>query len=121
MFVAAGLLVTFGAVQGLALVPLRIFPPCGFHQVTGHPCPTCGSTRMILSLLRGGFLEAFKVNPFLFLIVAVLAVWIAAGAVAWLARRTLTVSLSPREERWLWAILGAAFLANWAYMWFAGI
>jgi hypothetical protein len=121
MFVAAGLLVTFGAVWGLALVPLKIFPPCGFHAVTGHPCPTCGSTRMILALLRGGFLEAIQVNPFLFLIVAVLSVWIAAGAVSWMAGRTLTVSLSPREERWLWVALGAAFLANWAYMWLAGI
>lgn len=121
LFVAVGLLVTFGGVRGLALVPFRIFPPCGFHTVTGHPCPTCGTTRMILSLLGGRFLEALRVTPFLFAIVAALALWILAGAVAWLAGRNLTLDVGPREERWLWGGLGVAFLANWAYMWFAGV
>lgn len=121
VFIAAGLAVALGAVRLLALVPFHVFPPCGFHTVTGHPCPTCGSTRMILALLAGRFWEALRVNPLLFFIVVILALWILAGVGVWLAGRALTLDLSPREERWLWGILGVAFLANWAYMWLAGI
>jgi hypothetical protein len=103
------------------LVPAWWIPPCGFHLVTGHPCPTCGVTRMGLFLLEGRVPAAFRMNPFLFLVVAGLATWAVAGLAARFAGRDLDLGISDREEKWWWAALVFGFLANWAYLWVAGV
>jgi hypothetical protein len=36
---------------------------CLIKRITSLPCPSCGSTRSILSLLHGNFLEALSINP----------------------------------------------------------
>lgn len=36
---------------------------CLIKQVTGIPCPSCGSTRSVLSLLDGRVLESIMINP----------------------------------------------------------
>lgn len=36
---------------------------CIVKHVTGIPCPSCGSTRSVISLIRGDFQEAFTTNP----------------------------------------------------------
>lgn len=36
---------------------------CLFKNVTGFPCPACGSTRATVSLLHGNFLESILINP----------------------------------------------------------
>ncbi|MGD2091559.1 MAG: DUF2752 domain-containing protein, partial [Candidatus Aminicenantes bacterium] len=41
--------------------------PCVFKAITGYPCPTCGSTRMVSSLINLDILSAFVWNPLLFL------------------------------------------------------
>lgn len=42
--------------------------PCFFHEITGLYCPGCGITRMCLSILEFDFYQAFRFNPFLFLL-----------------------------------------------------
>ena len=37
---------------------------CLIKQTTNIPCPSCGSTRAVLHLLRGDFLQSVKINPF---------------------------------------------------------
>jgi hypothetical protein len=37
---------------------------CLFKHVTGIPCPSCGSTRSALSILKGNFTDAIIINPF---------------------------------------------------------
>ena len=37
---------------------------CIFKNVTGLPCPACGSTRATLLLFHGEFLESILINPF---------------------------------------------------------
>ena len=37
---------------------------CLFKRVTGIPCPSCGSTRSVLSMLNGDFMAAIRWNPF---------------------------------------------------------
>jgi len=37
---------------------------CLFKRVTGIPCPSCGSTRSVLSILKGDFAAALFWNPF---------------------------------------------------------
>ncbi len=36
---------------------------CLFHKITHIPCPSCGSTRSILSLLDGNISDALYLNP----------------------------------------------------------
>jgi len=43
---------------------------CILKKTTGFPCPSCGSTRSMLSLLQGDVVAAWFWNPFGFLIFA---------------------------------------------------
>lgn len=47
---------------------------CLFKQVTTIPCPSCGSTRSVLSLLKGDLAGAFYWNPFGVLLISVLLI-----------------------------------------------
>lgn len=52
---------------------------CFIKKITNIPCPSCGSTRSILSLIQGNFMEAFYINPMGFLIAFILLlcpIWI---------------------------------------------
>jgi hypothetical protein len=39
------------------------FEVCLIKHTTTIPCPSCGSTRSIISLTKGNFAEALKINP----------------------------------------------------------
>ena len=41
-------------------------PVCPFLWLTGIPCPLCGLTHALWSLLHGGFVAALRVNPLCF-------------------------------------------------------
>lgn len=52
---------------------------CLFKQFTNIPCPSCGSTRSIISLLHGDFLGSLQLNPLgviLMLILVISPLWI---------------------------------------------
>ncbi len=52
---------------------------CFFRHFTGIPCPSCGSTRAVLSFLHGDLMNSLAWNPFgivLILIMSVLPLWI---------------------------------------------
>ena len=36
---------------------------CLIKHVTNIPCPSCGSTRSVISLTKGDFVQALKINP----------------------------------------------------------
>ncbi len=60
------------------------FNTCIFKQVTGIPCPSCGSIHSIVSILHGDLKKAFAENPLGFagiLIVAVIPYWILADLI----------------------------------------
>ena len=48
------------------------FPPCPVRALTGFQCPGCGTTRALHALLHGDFAAAFRFNPMLFIVTAVL-------------------------------------------------
>lgn len=48
------------------------FEACFIKQLTNIPCPSCGSTRSILSLMKGEFFEALMLNPLGYIIAFVL-------------------------------------------------
>lgn len=47
---------------------------CLVKHTIGIPCPSCGSTRAIISLLKGDFIKAFYLNPFGYLIALVMLI-----------------------------------------------
>lgn len=86
---------------------------CLFHRLTGHPCPTCGTTRGLLAMARGSWREAIAWNPMTMTgaLVGSLAV---AGRVV--TAKTLEFQFTPREERAL-GIAGLAILGiNWIWL-----
>ena len=109
-----GTLVGAIAVLGAGALVLAVrlgvpLPPCRLREVTGVPCPACGSTRLLEELAAGDVPAAAAANPTVF--VALLAV-LAWAALATVGRRLV---LERREKRGLGvlAVIGAA--AGWAY------
>ena len=46
----------------------KFYFPCLFQKLTNFYCPGCGITRMILSILKFDFYQAFRYNPLVFLL-----------------------------------------------------
>lgn len=42
--------------------------PCLFHKITDFYCPGCGLTRMIFSIFKLDFYQAFRYNPMLYIL-----------------------------------------------------
>lgn len=49
------------------------FQLCGFHWLTGRPCPLCGLTRAMFALVKGHLREALSFNALSPLALAMLA------------------------------------------------
>ena len=47
------------------------YPRCPVRLLTGLECPGCGTTRALHHLLHGRIDDAFRLNPMLFVLVAV--------------------------------------------------
>lgn len=45
------------------LVPFEFVPPCPLRLITGVPCPMCGMTRGVTSLVHGDIAHAVFMNP----------------------------------------------------------
>lgn len=64
------LMITYHRNVSLAMEP----GVCLIKRITGVPCPSCGSTRSVLSILKGNFADALFWNPFGILIMIILLV-----------------------------------------------
>jgi Protein of unknown function (DUF2752) len=91
-----------------------LLPGCLFRELTGLPCPTCGSAHAALALARLDLREAIAFNPLTAIGALVFLLGGAAAAVASLTGRPL------REPRLSGAAPRAAALlavaANWAWL-----
>ena len=93
---------------------------CLFKQITGIPCPSCGSTRSVLSLLHGDLTGALIWNPFgliLMVIMAISPVWI---LVDLLARKQSLYRLYIKSEqllrrKWTMLLFIGLVLLNWIW------
>ncbi len=86
---------------------------CLIKRFTGLPCPTCGFTRGVLSLLSSRPGQAWLYNPLLF---TVLGLFVAAAGIRIFFARAITIRLARRERGIAWLLAGILFAANWAYV-----
>ena len=63
-----GVLLSVGFVYWLWIRLTGLAIPCLYVATTGLLCPGCGSTRMLLALLRLDFGAAFRYNPVVFVL-----------------------------------------------------
>ena len=52
---------------------------CLMKHITNIPCPSCGSTRSVISITKGNFVEAFDLNPIGYIVAIIMLiapVWI---------------------------------------------
>lgn len=46
-----------------------LYSLCPMVMITGFPCPGCGMTRAMFAFLRGDFVAAWKLHPFLYVLI----------------------------------------------------
>lgn len=53
----------------------QTFRVCIIKNVTGYPCPSCGTTRAVTLLLEGKIIESFLLNPFGIVVAIVMTIF----------------------------------------------
>lgn len=99
---------------------------CLVKRVTGVPCPSCGSTRSVLSILNGDLFEALYWNPFGILITLILLItpfWLAFDVIS---RNDSLYRFYNRTELFVtkkWVAIPAILLIllNWIWNIFKGL
>jgi hypothetical protein len=94
---------------------------CVFKHMTGVPCPSCGVTRSLLSILHGNIQEALWINPLglvAAILLTVLPVWALYDGVQ--RKRTLPTAyrwaeLRLQQHKILYVPLIALVLVNWGW------
>lgn len=66
-----GITLTIGIAYLIWILITNITIPCLYFTTTGLFCPGCGTTRMLLSLIKLDFFEAFSYNPVVFILLSV--------------------------------------------------
>jgi hypothetical protein len=100
-------------------VPVARLPfwRCEWRRLTGWPCPGCGLTRAADHFAHGDLAGAWQANPLGTVAAAAFALAVLASfAHLAFALPPPRVELSPREARLARVALGAAVLANYAYV-----
>jgi len=82
--------------------------------MTDKPCGGCGATRMVFRMIEGKPIEAFLLNPFMFV---ALAVGVNLFLLKVLFKRRLEFPTSGRVWTVIAVLLFTAFLLNWWYVW----
>jgi hypothetical protein len=113
----------YGGIALLALSAARFFPilpffpSCPLHELTGFPCPTCGSSRSIVQLAQGNFLASLTLNPLTALCVtAAILYFCYSFVVALFFFPKLDIQLAENEKDVVRFGLIFLVLINWFYL-----
>ena len=93
---------------------------CMIKNITGYPCPSCGTTRAIQLLVRGDFMASLQMNPFGIIVaiaMTIVPIWIAVDVI--LKRDTFFKGYKKTEAilrtPWLAIILILLVILNWIW------
>ena len=53
----------------------KIAIQCPIHYITGFYCPGCGITRMLFSIIKLDFYQAFRFNPLVFILLVLYIIY----------------------------------------------
>lgn len=99
-------------------LPVSLFlPSCYFRSVLGLPCPSCGTTRSIVSLVRGDVLGSLAMNPLAAVLILIALLWFChsvLAAVFVLPKPSLLLTEKEKNAVRPGAVM--LVLANWAYL-----
>lgn len=113
VIVVLGWLALGGAAVWLSSHHDRVVTLCLIKRVTSLPCPTCGFTRGVLSLLSGRPGQGWLYNPLLF---SVSVLFFLATGMRILFAQAVTIRLARMERAITWLLAAILFAANWAYV-----
>lgn len=98
----------------------QTFRVCIIKNVTGFPCPSCGTTRAVTLILEGKFIESLLLNPFGILVAIVMTIfpfWILIDII--LKKESFFRMYKKAEatirKPWLASILILLVLLNWIW------
>jgi len=99
---------------------------CIFKNLTGIPCPSCGSTHSVLCLLQGEIYTAFLWNPFGFIIISILItvpIWIIHDILKRKSSlyRFYNLFELKLKEKWIAIPLILIVLGNWIWNIYKGL
>jgi hypothetical protein len=93
---------------------------CLISRVSGHPCPSCGTTRSAVAILHGDFEKGIKTNPAGLLILSMMTVLIILFCIDLLYKKKM-VPLAYRKaekiisNRYVALFIIALVLSNWCW------
>lgn len=113
----AGFIYLFYSIHTMQSQTFRV---CLIKNVTGYPCPSCGTTRAVTLLLDGKITESLLLNPFGILIAIIMTIfplWILADI--FLKKETFYSWYKKTEaiirKPWLASVLILLVLLNWIW------
>lgn len=71
---------------------------CWFREYLNLYCPGCGGTRMIKSILKFEFYQAFRYNPLLFILLILGTFLVIINVILKISKKSLII---PREREWV--------------------
>jgi hypothetical protein len=94
------------------------WPPCLFHDFTGHPCVTCGATRAAIHFLHGHFLAALRWNPLVFAALCGLSIFNLYALIVLITRgpRLRITRITNAQKRLGRAAVITLLALNWVYL-----
>lgn len=93
---------------------------CIIKNVTGYPCPSCGTTRAVTLLLNGEIINSLLLNPFgiiVAIIMTIFPVWVLTDIA--LRKETFFLAYKKAEtiirKPWIAIVLILLVLLNWIW------
>ncbi len=71
---------------------------CWFRENLGIYCPGCGGTRMVKSILKLDFYQAFRYNPLIFSFLILVGIWIIINIILKVCGKKLIL---PKEKHFI--------------------
>jgi hypothetical protein len=72
---------------------------CPIKTITGVPCPSCGTTRSVLSIIDGHFGEAILLNPLGYIVLALMIVIPIGLAYDYLSEKSFFIDAYKKTEQ----------------------